>query len=140
MDEIKGICREEIALEGLDGITFGSLWFRLQNCMPAFPLPIDDYTKPFIWELISSLEDVNFFELPTARPPITVADDAKEFSELLATYVWFDQVAVEPQQVVNDEESALRGCSTTYYTRKNITSEVRPETGKILTFAEVESR
>ncbi|XP_071959763.1 general transcription factor 3C polypeptide 1-like [Antedon mediterranea] len=139
MEEHKQICMDEIALEGLDGITLESLWFRLQDRKPPFRLPIDEYSKPFVWELITSLHQVKFYELPTARPPITAGDGAKEFSEELATYVWFDQKA-EPLQMISDEAKGIRGCSGTYHTRQDITSEVRPENGDILSITEAEKR
>uniref|UniRef100_A0A3Q2Q1G2 Uncharacterized protein n=1 Tax=Fundulus heteroclitus TaxID=8078 RepID=A0A3Q2Q1G2_FUNHE len=49
---------DEVALEGLDGITIPSLWIRLQDRKPEFPLKLDDYTKGFIWRSLASNVDL----------------------------------------------------------------------------------
>ncbi|KAL1132318.1 hypothetical protein AAG570_010274 [Ranatra chinensis] len=63
---------EEIALEGLDGITINALWARL-NDRPNFVLkPIDDETKSFLWRAIRRLASVNFYLLLEPRKPLVI--------------------------------------------------------------------
>ena len=57
---------EEIALEGLDGITVESLWTRLRHRQrpKPFSLALDDEGKNFLWDRLLDVVDLNFFELP----------------------------------------------------------------------------
>lgn len=65
---------DEVALEGLDGITISSLWIRLMNRIPKFPLSLDPATKEFIWRALVCDEDIEFYELPQKRPQIVLFD------------------------------------------------------------------
>ena len=40
---------------------------RLSTRDPAFPLAVDEYSKPVLWQQIAQCEQVDFFELPEAR-------------------------------------------------------------------------
>ena len=52
---------EEIALDGLDGLTLESLWFRLEHTFPKFPLKLDDKAKAYLWSrIITKLKEVGF--------------------------------------------------------------------------------
>ena len=53
---------EEIALDGLDGVTLESLWYHLNSTKPKFQLVLDDNSKSFLWtNVISRLKDVSLF-------------------------------------------------------------------------------
>lgn len=66
---------DEVALEGLDGITLSSLWVRLESRQPAFPLTFDPMTREYLWRfLVSGHDEVSFYLLPQDRPPITLYD------------------------------------------------------------------
>lgn len=66
---------DEVALEGLDGITLSSLWVRLESRQPAFPLTLDPMTREYLWRfLVSGQDEVSFYLLPQDRPPITLYD------------------------------------------------------------------
>lgn len=70
-----GAALDEVALEGLDGITLSSLWIRLESRQPAFPLTLDAMTRDFVWRfLVSSEDEVSFYLLPQDRPPLTLKD------------------------------------------------------------------
>ena len=59
---VSQIVLEEIALDGLDGITLESLWYRLEKVIPAFAIKLDDKSKPYLWKnVISRLKDVRIF-------------------------------------------------------------------------------
>lgn len=65
---------EEVALEGLDGITIPTLWIRLENRQPGFPLKLDDCTKEFIWKSVVHNTDLSFYELPKEREDVVLFD------------------------------------------------------------------
>lgn len=69
------IALDEVALEGLDGITVSSLWIRLESRQPPFPLTLDAMTREFVWRFLVSCEDeVSFYLLAQDRPPVTLYD------------------------------------------------------------------
>ncbi|TTE81778.1 General transcription factor 3C polypeptide 1 [Bagarius yarrelli] len=74
MDALE-IVLDEVALEGLDGITVSSLWIRLKNRQPPFPRSLDPMSREYVWRfLVSSHDEVSFYLLPQDRPPITSYD------------------------------------------------------------------
>lgn len=73
MDALSAVV-DEVALEGLDGITFPSLWIRLEEREPAFPLKLDEFTKEYIWKSLISNADLKFYELPQEREDVVLSD------------------------------------------------------------------
>ena len=65
---------DEVALEGLDGITPGALWHRLGARTPPFPLPLEPATQQLLWAALSAQPDVSFYLLPRARLPLRLHD------------------------------------------------------------------
>lgn len=65
---------DEVALEGLDGITIPSLWIRLEDRQPKFPVKLDDGTKELLWESLISNTDLKFYELPQERDDVVLSD------------------------------------------------------------------
>ena len=66
---------DEVALEGLDGITISALWTRLENRSPPFTLStLDASTKEYLWRSLLCNTDISFYELPQARKPIVLTD------------------------------------------------------------------
>lgn len=65
---------DEVALEGLDGITVPSLWIRLEDRQPKFPLKLDDPTKELLWNSLVCSTDFNFYELPHEREDVVLCD------------------------------------------------------------------
>lgn len=65
---------DEAALEGLDGITTFSLWIRLDDRKPEFPLKLDECTKEYIWKSLVTNADFKFYELPHDREDIVLFD------------------------------------------------------------------
>ncbi|KRX82319.1 General transcription factor 3C polypeptide 1 [Trichinella sp. T6] len=62
-------CMDEIALEGLDGITLNSLWVRLRT-RPGLYLRVDDVVKQHLWNLIFHNKELSFYTLPKPRETI----------------------------------------------------------------------
>ena len=93
MNDIKSIVYDEIALEGLDGITIYSLWIRLQQI--DFPLKLDhSSTKCYIWKnliLKYALNELKFYCLPEKRETIQI-------------YNRYDYISSETGYCINNEE------------------------------------
>lgn len=68
------IVADEVALEGLDGITLPSLWIRLEGRQPKFPLKLDDSTKELIWKSLIHNTDLKFYQLPHEREDVELFD------------------------------------------------------------------
>ncbi|XP_069839754.1 general transcription factor 3C polypeptide 1 [Dendropsophus ebraccatus] len=65
---------DEVALEGLDGITLPALWLRLQARVPAFPLTLDAATKQFLWQALVCHPELHFYQLPKERRPLVISN------------------------------------------------------------------
>lgn len=65
------VLRDEICLEGLEGITLESLWVRISI---RFGTNVNDKIKRKFWNTILQLNQLQFFELPEPRPIIQLYD------------------------------------------------------------------
>ena len=69
MDIFEAI-KEEIALEGLDGITIPTLWLRLgirqAETKEKFP-NLNDNFKEYLWSFCCSLNCIQIYKLPFPR-------------------------------------------------------------------------
>uniref|UniRef100_H3CS41 Uncharacterized protein n=1 Tax=Tetraodon nigroviridis TaxID=99883 RepID=H3CS41_TETNG len=65
---------DEVALEGLDGITLPSLWIRLENRQPKFPLKLDEPTKELLWRSLTIDPDMEFYQNPQERDDVVLFD------------------------------------------------------------------
>lgn len=73
MDALESVV-DEVALEGLDGITIDALWTRLENRVPQFSLTLDPLTKEYLWRSLVCNPEIRFYELPQPRKPIVLTD------------------------------------------------------------------
>lgn len=73
MDPVS-VIEDEVALEGLDGITIPSLWIRLENRQPSFPLQLDEATKEFLWRVLVHNPELRFYQLPQEREDVLLFD------------------------------------------------------------------
>ena len=70
------VCLDEIALEGLDGITISTLWRRIHSA--TLCSTVDENYKKFLWRCISSCQDIEAYLLETPRGEILdFADDSE---------------------------------------------------------------
>lgn len=72
--DLLSIVVDEVALEGLDGITIPTLWIRLEDRKPGFPLKLDDCTKELIWKSLVINSELLFYELPEEREDVVLID------------------------------------------------------------------
>lgn len=102
MNDIKSIVFDEIALEGLDGITIESLWIRLKDSNFKL-LNLDDLNSRFyIWKnviLKFANNNFKFYELPEERQPIQIFNR-------------YDQVSQETGYCVYNEDQIPDSCRT----------------------------
>uniref|UniRef100_A0A3B3H9T5 Uncharacterized protein n=1 Tax=Oryzias latipes TaxID=8090 RepID=A0A3B3H9T5_ORYLA len=106
---------DEVALEGLDGITIPTLWIRLGTVQPKFPLKLDELTKEFIWKSLVNNRDLRFYELPQERPDVQLfnrysADDYKDIYSL---------------HVIPENKDGIQGSCNFFKERKDITKQIR---------------
>ncbi|XP_076662843.1 general transcription factor 3C polypeptide 1 isoform X1 [Andrena cerasifolii] len=117
---------DEVALEGLDGITIEALWLRLAHRMHyTLPLP-----KPFmvqIWSLCVQIREFAFYELQTAREPFVIFDRYEFVDPDLGIILEPDNVPpdIYPHCPIYDVSNGIKGSCSTYYTRKEATETVR---------------
>nr|CAD7262279.1 unnamed protein product [Timema shepardi] len=145
---------DEIALEGLDGITLEGLWLRISQ-RPKFSIALDDNSKSFMWNIIKLMKDVEIFELPEPRKPLQIFNrydfvdqELGMILEPLANVLVVLSSTAEDGEIkdvypedpyphcpIDDSSKNIRGSSATYHTRKNITNNV-----STLSLKEVEER
>uniref|UniRef100_A0A1A8EMJ4 General transcription factor IIIC, polypeptide 1, alpha 220kDa n=2 Tax=Nothobranchius korthausae TaxID=1143690 RepID=A0A1A8EMJ4_9TELE len=120
---------DEVALEGLDGITIPSLWIRLEDRRPKFPLKLDDCTKGFIWSYLVSNVDLRFYELPQERENIELFDRFKGLDP--DTGVEKETLSqhrdVYPIHVVPENKDGIQGSCAFFKQRKDITKKLRSQ-------------
>uniref|UniRef100_UPI00398EFA82 general transcription factor 3C polypeptide 1 isoform X2 n=1 Tax=Pristiophorus japonicus TaxID=55135 RepID=UPI00398EFA82 len=122
---------DEVALEGLDGITFSTLWFRLDSRVPAFPLLLDPATKQFLWEALIGSREVEFYELPEQRPPLVFYDRYEEIDpETGIQETRRDPTPrddIYPVCIISDNKDAIQGSCQYFNKRKNISAQMRTQ-------------
>lgn len=123
-------CIDEIALEGLDGITLQALWIRLQR-RPNFGLCLDERSKEFIWQSLIPEPRLSFYRLKTPRMDLVIYDRYQHVDPITG-YVVEPAVLppdTYPVQVVN--KNGQLGSCTTFDTRKDISEEIRERAPKL---------
>lgn len=120
---------DEIALEGLDGITLQGLWVRLGAC-PYFPMTIDHDSQKFIWEIVKRFEEVEMYELPTERSPLVLFNRFELVDHELGNVIEPDVIPedIYPFRVVDDQARGIVGSCTAYDDRREITEKARQVT------------
>lgn len=66
---------EEIALEGLEGITIEGLWKRLSIRL-KLTLPLKEKLTDAVWNYMKSVKNLSYYLLPEAREPLKIYDRA----------------------------------------------------------------
>uniref|UniRef100_A0A8C5D9X8 B-block binding subunit of TFIIIC domain-containing protein n=1 Tax=Gouania willdenowi TaxID=441366 RepID=A0A8C5D9X8_GOUWI len=118
---------DEVALEGLDGITIPTLWIRLENKHPKFPLKLDDSTKGLIWRFLSTHTDLSFYELPTDREDVVLVDRYKVVDQDSNVEIEEPTVGVDiyPIKIIPENKDGLQGSCVFFKERIDITKHVR---------------
>ncbi|XP_030636150.1 general transcription factor 3C polypeptide 1 [Chanos chanos] len=129
MDALE-VTADEVALEGLDGITINSLWVRLQIRHPPFTLTLDPQTKEFLWTSLVCNSDITFYVLPTERHPLVLRDRFAEMDpdtgvQVNRTTAAREQDDIYPITVVLEDKNGIQGSCRFYKERKDITGLIR---------------
>ncbi|NXN15434.1 TF3C1 factor, partial [Indicator maculatus] len=120
---------DEVALEGLDGITPGALWQRLATRSPPFPLPLEPATQQLLWAALSAQPDVRFYLLPRARPTLRLHDRYEEIDlETGVVETKRDPVTADdiyPVHMILDNKDGIQGSCQYFKERVDITDKIR---------------
>ncbi|KAM4024518.1 general transcription factor 3C polypeptide 1 isoform 2-T2 [Anomaloglossus baeobatrachus] len=116
---------DEVALEGLDGITVPALWLRLQDRVPAFPLTLDAATKQLIWRSLVRHPELHFYELPTERQPLVISNRYEEDEFDLGTVKVLVGLPEDlyPYHPVTENKSGIQG-SCQYFQERILVTEL----------------
>uniref|UniRef100_A0A6A7FY16 General transcription factor 3C polypeptide 1-like n=1 Tax=Hirondellea gigas TaxID=1518452 RepID=A0A6A7FY16_9CRUS len=119
---------DEIALEGLDGITLQGLWLRLEICskQPSKE-PLSVSAKYSVWSIISQDAELRFFLLPTPRPDLIIHNRYELMDPELGIVMeapLSNTVNIYPFHKAEDEAAGVMGSCQYYYARTDITDEV----------------
>uniref|UniRef100_A0A1A7X0R7 General transcription factor IIIC, polypeptide 1, alpha 220kDa n=1 Tax=Iconisemion striatum TaxID=60296 RepID=A0A1A7X0R7_9TELE len=122
------IVADEVALEGLDGITIPTLWIRLEDRLPKFPLKLDDCTKEFIWGYLVSNVDLRFYELPREREDVELFDRFKSLDP--DTGIERETISIQRRDVysvhvIPENKDGIQGSCAFFKQRKDITKQIR---------------
>ncbi|NXY06078.1 TF3C1 factor, partial [Pteruthius melanotis] len=120
---------DEVALEGLDGITVAALWHRLAARSPPFPLPLEPDTQQLLWAALSAQPDVRFYLLPRPRPPLRLHDRYEEIDlETGILETKRDPVSsddIYPVHMILDNKDGIQGSCQYFKERVDITDQIR---------------
>nr|XP_020499344.1 LOW QUALITY PROTEIN: general transcription factor 3C polypeptide 1 [Labrus bergylta] len=123
------IVADEVALEGLDGITIPSLWIRLECRQPKFPLKLDDCTKELLWKSLISNTDLTFYLLPRERDDVELFDRFKDIDPetgIETTARGFEtQKVIYPVHILQDNKDGIQGSCEFFQQRRDVTKIVR---------------
>ena len=117
---------DEVALEGLDGVTPDTLWTRLEK-RSGFPLNVrDGRVRDYLWRAVicnPAVSSLSFFSLPADRPPLLWSD---RFQNVSATGLFLD----DDEQAAGDNAQScvsgrpVRGSCKDIDVRQDVTAEV----------------
>ncbi|XP_051560417.1 general transcription factor 3C polypeptide 1-like isoform X3 [Myxocyprinus asiaticus] len=142
MDPLEAVL-DEVALEGLDGISVQTLWLRLQTRQPVFGMNLDPLSKQFIWSAVSRTPEIRFYLLPEPRKPVTIHDRFVEVDHNTGIHEMLeaDPDDVYPLSVVTDDPDGIQGSCLYYKERTDITDRIRTaELKALVTLEQAQTR
>ncbi|XP_060028731.1 general transcription factor 3C polypeptide 1 isoform X1 [Erinaceus europaeus] len=128
MDALESLL-DEVALEGLDGLSLPALWSRLETRSPSFPLILEPYTQEFLWRALATHPGISFYEEPRERPDLQLQDRYEEID--LETGILEsrrDPVSLEdvyPIHMILENKDGIQGSCRYFKERKNVTNDIR---------------
>ncbi|XP_058624400.1 general transcription factor 3C polypeptide 1-like [Onychostoma macrolepis] len=136
MDPLDAVL-DEVALEGLDGISIQTLWLRLRSRQPEFGLNLDPLSQQFLWSCLIRAAEIRFYLLPEDRRAVTLHD---RFVEVDRDTGIQELRGVEPQEVypvsVVADAAGVQGSCVFFRERVDVSADVRAP----LTLEQVQSR
>ncbi|KAJ6655987.1 hypothetical protein lerEdw1_004572 [Lerista edwardsae] len=123
------VALDEVALEGLDGVTLDALWERLAGRVPPFPLPLEPAARQLLWATLAAQAELRFHLLPAPRPPLRLYDRYEEIDlETGILETKRDPVPLDdiyPVHMVLDDPGGIQGSCQYFKGRLDITDQVR---------------
>ncbi|NWR76120.1 TF3C1 factor, partial [Centropus unirufus] len=120
---------DEVALEGLDGVTPAALWQRLGSRSPPFPLPSEPDTRQLLWATLCAHPDLRFYRLPRPRPPLRLHDRYEEIDpETGILETKRDPIPTDdiyPVHMILDNKDGIQGSCQYFKERVDITDQIR---------------
>ncbi|XP_060116938.1 general transcription factor 3C polypeptide 1 [Heteronotia binoei] len=122
---------DEVALEGLEGVTPGALWERLAGRVPPFPppLPLEPAARQLLWATLAAQPQLRFHLLPQPRPPLRLFDRYEEIDletgilETKRDPIPFDDLY--PVHMVLDNKDGIQGSCQHFKERLDVTDQIR---------------
>ncbi|XP_076652647.1 general transcription factor 3C polypeptide 1 [Halictus rubicundus] len=117
---------DEVALEGLDGITLQALWLRLEQRLHN-PSPIPKPLMAQVWSICIGVTEFSFYELETAREALVIFDRYEYVDPDLGTILEPENVPpdIYPHCPIYNAAKGIKGSCSSFFTRKDITDSVR---------------
>ncbi|GFT14430.1 general transcription factor 3C polypeptide 1 [Nephila pilipes] len=116
---------DEIALEGLDGITLQMLWKRIAD-RPRFPIPVDEDSKKYFWNQIAKHKEIEVYKLSKPRKFSPVFNRYDNIDDKFDAVVEIPEKVPDPYlPILPVKDGNIRGSCSDYKSRKCITSEIR---------------
>ncbi|KAM6423805.1 general transcription factor 3C polypeptide 1 isoform 2-T2 [Liasis olivaceus] len=120
---------DEVALEGLDGVTLGALWDRLAGRVPPFPLPLEPGARQLLWATLAAHAELRFYLLPQPRPPLLLFDRYEEIDlETGILETKRDPVPlgdIYPVHMILDDSEGVQGSCQYLKERLDVTDQIR---------------
>ncbi|XP_043108861.1 general transcription factor 3C polypeptide 1 [Puntigrus tetrazona] len=125
MDPLDAVL-DEVALEGLDGISIQTLWLRLRGRQPEFGLNLDPLSQQFIWSCLIRTAEIRFYLLPVERGAVTLRDRFVEVDRDtgIQKQRGSEQQEVYPVSVVLDE-AGVQGSCVFFRERVDVSEQIR---------------
>lgn len=117
-------CLDEVALEGLDGITLQALWVRLQR-RPNFPLSLDENSKAFIWRNLVPEPRLRFCILREPRTDLVIYDRYQHVDADTGYVVEPTVLPPDTYPIKMVNKNGQRGSCMTFDTREDISDKIR---------------
>ncbi|XP_068100737.1 general transcription factor 3C polypeptide 1 [Hyperolius riggenbachi] len=120
---------DEVALEGLDGITIPALWLRLQSRVPPFPLLLDAITKQMLWQSLVRHPELEFYELPEERRPLMLINryEGSEWDPSVLKAKELNTEEIYPVHIINENKNGIQGSCQFFKQRILVSELVRKE-------------
>ncbi|NWS75896.1 TF3C1 factor, partial [Crotophaga sulcirostris] len=120
---------DEVALEGLDGITLSALWQRVGSRSPPFPLPLEPAAQQLLWAALCSCSGLSFYLLPRPRPPLRLHDRYEEIDpETGILETKRDPLPsddIYPVHMILDNKDGIQGSCQYFKERIDISDQIR---------------
>ncbi|XP_034666416.1 general transcription factor 3C polypeptide 1 [Drosophila subobscura] len=113
---------DEIALEGLEGVTLPDLWRLLAVRLEFDPAPLPVSFRDQVWTLLlrSCPAKVQFYELPSPRPFLPPYDRANDQDPELGVAIVAEQCPYLLYRCTHVQEGNIIGSCENYKTRKRV--------------------